>query len=61
MLLEVHGDLARYNLGKTQPALCADVPRMREGHVGAQYWSVFVESATQHTHTCCTKRCANLT
>jgi len=51
MLLEVHGDLARYNLGKTQPALCADVPRMREGRVGAQYWSVFVESATQHTHT----------
>ena len=43
--------LARYNLGKIQPALCADVPRMREGRVGAQYWSVFVESATQHTHT----------
>ena len=51
MLLEVHGDLARYDLGKTQPTLCADVPRLREGRVGAQYWSVFVESSTQRTHT----------
>ena len=51
MLLEQHGDLARFDLGKVQPTLCADVPRMREGRVGAQYWSVFVESATQRTHT----------
>lgn len=51
MLLELHGDLARYDLGKVQPTLCADVPRLREGCIGAQYWSVFVESATQRTHT----------
>jgi membrane dipeptidase len=51
MLLEVHGDLVKYDLSKVQPKLCADIPRLREGGVGAQYWSVFVESATQRTHT----------
>jgi membrane dipeptidase len=51
MLLQLHGDLGRYDLGKVQPTLCADVPRLREGRVGAQYWSVFVESSTQRTHT----------
>ncbi|MGC2198070.1 MAG: dipeptidase [Terriglobales bacterium] len=51
MLLELHGDLAKYDLGKIQPGLCADIPRLRQGGVGAQYWSVFVESATQRTHT----------
>jgi membrane dipeptidase len=51
MLLEAHRDLAQFDLGKTQPTLCADVPRLRAGRVGAQYWSVFVESATQRTHT----------
>lgn len=51
MLLEARGGRAQFDLGKTQPTLCADVPRLREGRVGAQYWSVFVESATQRTHT----------
>jgi membrane dipeptidase len=51
MLIEAHSDLTRFDLGKAQPALCADVPRLREGGVGVQYWSVFVESATQKTHT----------
>jgi len=51
MLLEAHGDLTRFDMGKIQPTLCADIPRLREGRVGVQYWSVFVESATQRTHT----------
>jgi len=51
MLLAVEGGLAAHDLGRVQPTLCADVPRLREGCVGAQYWSVFVESATQRTHT----------
>jgi membrane dipeptidase len=51
MLLELKGELAKYDLSKVQPKLCADIPRLREGGVGAQYWSVFVESATQKTHT----------
>jgi membrane dipeptidase len=51
VLLELHDDLANYDLSKVQAKLCADIPRLREGGVGAQYWSVFVESATQRTHT----------
>lgn len=37
MLLEAHGDLTRFDMGKTQPTLCADIPRLREGWVGVQY------------------------
>ena len=52
MLLEKYkGDLTRVDLGSVQAALCADVPRLIEGGVGAQYWSVFVESSTMSTHT----------
>ena len=52
MLLETKaGDLTPFDMSKVQPTLCADLPRLREGRVGAQYWSVFVESATQRTHT----------
>lgn len=52
MLLETKaGDMTAYDMSKVQSALCADIPRMREGCVGAQYWSVFVESGTQKTHT----------
>ena len=51
MFLELSaGDLTRFDLTVRQPTLCADVPALREGGVGAQYWSVFVESATQKTH-----------
>jgi membrane dipeptidase len=45
------GDLTSFDMSKPQPTLCADIPSLREGRVGAQYWSVFVESATQKTHT----------
>jgi membrane dipeptidase len=51
MLLDARGDLTQFDLGKQQPTLCADIPRLREGGMGAQYWSVFVESATQKSHT----------
>ena len=51
MLIELSaGDLTLFDLGVHQPTLCADVPALRAGHVGVQYWSVFVESATQRTH-----------
>ncbi|MEO8026978.1 MAG: dipeptidase [Bryobacteraceae bacterium] len=51
MFLETKaGDLTSFDLSKRQLALCADVPRLREGRVGVQYWSVFTESATQKTH-----------
>ncbi|MGA8430330.1 MAG: dipeptidase [Candidatus Sulfotelmatobacter sp.] len=52
MLLETSaGDLSKLDMSKVQPALCADIPRLREGCVGAQYWSVYVDSGTQKTHT----------
>ncbi|HEY7096659.1 MAG TPA: dipeptidase [Terriglobales bacterium] len=52
MFLEIKaGDLTSFDMSKEQPTLCADIPRLREGCVGAQYWSVFVESGTQKTHT----------
>ncbi|MBS0394064.1 MAG: dipeptidase [Proteobacteria bacterium] len=44
------GDLAGLDLTVRQPKLCADIPSLRAGRVGAQYWSIFVESATQRTH-----------
>jgi membrane dipeptidase len=52
MLLETKaGDLTSFDLSKVQPALCADVPRLREGRVGVQYWSIWVDSANQKSHT----------
>jgi membrane dipeptidase len=51
MYLELNGgDVSKFDLSVRQPTLCADIPAMREGGVGAQYWSIFVESATQNTH-----------
>ena len=38
MLLETYaGDLASLDMSKVQPTLCADIPRLREGRIGAQY------------------------
>ena len=51
MLLDAGGDLTRFDLGKVQPTLSADLPRLREGRVGVQYWSVWVASSTQKTHS----------
>src|SRR5262245_21440412 len=43
---EFGGDLDRVDLRsntkRAQPALHTDMPRMREGGVGAQFWSVYV-------------------
>ena len=51
MFLEVYGDdLSHVDMGKVQPKLCADIPRLREGRVGAQYWSIWVDNSTQNTH-----------
>jgi membrane dipeptidase len=51
MFLELGaGDLGRFDLTRRQPTLCADIPALREGRVGVQYWSIFVEAATQKAH-----------
>ena len=51
LLEKTGGDLTRVDLGKRQLELPADIPRLREGRVGAQYWAIFVESKTQLTRT----------
>ena len=43
------GDLGKFDLRVRQPKLCADIPALREGRVGAQYWSIFVDAATMKT------------
>ncbi len=51
MLIERNdGDLAGLDLGVVHPELCADIPRLREGGVGAQYWSVYTASANMKTN-----------
>lgn len=45
------GDLTTFDMNAVQPALCADIPRLRAGCVGVQYWSIYVSSGTQKTHT----------
>src|ERR1700723_3852953 len=39
------GDLSKLDMGKVQPTLCADIPRLREGRVGAQYWSIAADDS----------------
>jgi membrane dipeptidase len=51
LLEKTGGDLTRVDLGKRQPELPADIPRLREGRVGAQYWAIYVDSGTQVTRT----------
>ena len=51
LMLKTGGDLTKVDLGNRQPELPADIPRLREGRVGAQYWSIFVPSDTQLTRT----------
>jgi hypothetical protein len=60
MFLETKaGDLKSFDMSQVQPTLCADVPRLREGCVGAQYWSVFVESGRRSRTPLCMRRCAS--
>ena len=40
----VRYDLSRLDPGEPQPTLDTDVPRLRAGAVGGQFWSVFVPS-----------------
>ncbi|HEY6124667.1 MAG TPA: dipeptidase [Steroidobacteraceae bacterium] len=50
MFLDANGgDITPFDLAQRQPKLCADIPSLREGRVGAQYWSIYVDSATQNT------------
>jgi membrane dipeptidase len=49
-LLElVEGDLTKADIATRQSRLPADIPRLREGMVGAQFWSAFVSADTMRT------------
>jgi N-acyl-D-amino-acid deacylase len=39
----------RLDISKRQPALHTDIPRLKEGNVGAQFWSVYVPAETAKT------------
>ena len=43
-------DLDRVDLAEPQPQLQTDIPRLRAGGVGAQFWSVYVPSTLQGDH-----------
>lgn len=40
-------DFAKADIGVPQPKLMTDIPRLRQGGVGGQFWSVYVPSAMQ--------------
>jgi membrane dipeptidase len=40
----VHYDFDRLDIARPQPSLHTDIPRLRAGGVGAQFWSVYVPS-----------------
>jgi membrane dipeptidase len=44
---EAGGDPAALNLLRPQPSLMTDVPRLRAGGVGGQFWSVYVPTERQ--------------
>jgi membrane dipeptidase len=41
------GDLSKLDLRQRQAALHTDIPRLRQGGVGGQFWSVYVPVSTQ--------------
>jgi membrane dipeptidase len=43
---EAAGDLDRYDLQMAPPPGQTDIPRLREGRVGGQFWSVYVPGET---------------
>jgi len=43
-------DLDALDVGQSQPTLHTDIPRLRSGGVGAQFWSVYVPSTPGNSH-----------
>jgi membrane dipeptidase len=44
---KVKNDLSTFDLRSSQPELMTDIPRLRNGGVGAQFWSVYVPAEMQ--------------
>jgi membrane dipeptidase len=47
---KAQGDLTKLDIRGPQPSLMTDVARLRAGGVGAQFWSVYVESTRPDQH-----------
>ena len=45
MRVRVAYDTAKLDISQRQPQLETDIPRLRAGHVGGQFWSVSVPAA----------------
>jgi membrane dipeptidase len=43
------GDFTKFDISRPQPKLHTDIPRLRAGGVGAQFWSAFVPADTAKT------------
>jgi membrane dipeptidase len=50
-----HSSFVDIDISKPQPKLMTDIPRLRAGGVGAQFWSVYVPAETEKDHTAVTK------
>ena len=44
---KVRYDFDARDIATPQPAMMTDIPRLRRGHVGGQFWSVYVPAALQ--------------
>ena len=42
--IQCGGDLDRIDISQRQPTTATDIPRLRAGGVGGQFWSVYVPS-----------------
>ena len=51
IVLNHDAEPGRVDLKERQPMLAADMPRLREGMVGGQFWAAFAESDTMRTDT----------
>lgn len=47
MRVRVAYDASKLDIGRAQPELETDIPRLRAGHVGGQFWSVYVPATMQ--------------
>ena len=44
---DLSNQFSSLDIAKTQPDIMTDIPRLREGGVGAQFWSVFVPTSLE--------------
>ncbi|MCH2372245.1 MAG: dipeptidase [Pirellulales bacterium] len=45
---DASSSFTKMDISKSQPSLHTDIPRLRNGNVGAQYWSVYVPASTAY-------------